>query len=72
MDAADRPIDLTAPLPVTVAVPAGEPAAAAGEPGPVPATVGGPAEEPAAEERPVAAPPRSRLTIHRTTGSTSR
>ncbi|MFD8599092.1 toxin glutamine deamidase domain-containing protein, partial [Kitasatospora sp. NPDC059646] len=71
VDAADRPIDLTAPLPATVAVPAGGPAAAAG-PEPVPATVGGPAEEPAAEERPVAAPPRSRLTIHRTTGSTSR
>ncbi|MGW4384066.1 toxin glutamine deamidase domain-containing protein [Kitasatospora sp. NPDC004531] len=73
VDAADRPIDLSAPLPVTVAVPAAAPAAAPEpEPEPVPATVGAPAEEPAVAAGPVAAPPRSRLTIHRTTGSTSR
>ncbi|RKE19737.1 toxin glutamine deamidase domain-containing protein [Streptomyces sp. TLI_171] len=65
VDAADRPIDLTAPVPVTVAVPAAEPAAE-----PEPAMVGAEAEEPAAEA--AAVPPRSRLTIHRTTGSTNR
>ncbi|MGX4738070.1 toxin glutamine deamidase domain-containing protein [Kitasatospora griseola] len=69
VDAADRPIDLSAPLPVTVAVPSGAPVAVAE---PVPAMVGAPAGEPAADVPPAAAPPRSRLTIHRTTGSTSR
>ncbi|GLW69925.1 hypothetical protein Kpho02_22240 [Kitasatospora phosalacinea] len=75
VDAADRPVDLAAPLPATVAVPdrAPEP-----EPEPEPALVGAAAPETGASEEGAApaaapAPPRSRLTIHRTTtGSTSR
>ncbi|MFE1319166.1 toxin glutamine deamidase domain-containing protein, partial [Kitasatospora phosalacinea] len=75
VDAADRPIDLAAPLPATVAVPdrAPEP-----EPEPEPALVGAPAPAAEAPEEGTApaaapAPPRSRLTIHRTTtGSTNR
>ncbi|MFI9784547.1 toxin glutamine deamidase domain-containing protein [Kitasatospora sp. NPDC051984] len=70
VDAADRPIDLSAPLPVTVAVPTGDRDDAVAEP--VPAMAGAPAEEPAADVPPAAAPPRSRLTIHRTAGSTNR
>ncbi|MFD0563841.1 toxin glutamine deamidase domain-containing protein [Kitasatospora saccharophila] len=75
VDAADRPIDLAAPLPATVAVPEHTPAPeAAPEPEPEPVLVGagGPdADRPEPATEP--APPRSRLTIHRTaTGSTSR
>ncbi|MFC8720031.1 toxin glutamine deamidase domain-containing protein, partial [Kitasatospora sp. NPDC057198] len=77
VDAADRPIDLTAPLPATVAVPAHAPEdapapAAEAEPEPVLVGAGGPdADRPEPATEP--APPRSRLTIHRTTtGSTSR
>ncbi|ROR43745.1 toxin glutamine deamidase domain-containing protein [Kitasatospora cineracea] len=73
VDAADRPIDLTAPLPATVAVPEHAPErepALVGAAGPEAGTDGA-AEEAAPADRP--APPRSRLTIHRTTtGSTSR
>ncbi|BAJ29199.1 MULTISPECIES: toxin glutamine deamidase domain-containing protein [Kitasatospora] len=76
VDAADRPIDLTAPLPATVAVPAAAQAPAP-EPEPEPALVGAPAGEAgeagAGDAPDEPAPPRSRLTIHRTTtGSTSR
>ncbi|MEV4556726.1 toxin glutamine deamidase domain-containing protein [Kitasatospora sp. NPDC049285] len=64
VDAADRPIDLTLPLPATVAVPAqaAEAVPAAPEPVGVAAAPAGPTTE--------AAPPRSRLTVHRTAGST--
>ncbi|WP_282206040.1 toxin glutamine deamidase domain-containing protein [Kitasatospora fiedleri] len=83
VDAADRPIDLTAPLPATVAVPehaperAPEPAlvGAAGAAGAEDGAAAGAADGAADGTAPAAAPapPRSRLTIHRTTtGSTSR